>query len=169
VEQFVHSLKVFWRAERLLRSSELRLTIQKIQLSAIAGLAALFGLVMVGIAAFFALVPYMGQALAALTIGGLDLAVALLLIVIARSLKPPAELAIVQEFRDLALGEIEHEIAVADAELGSLKEDVRRLIRNPVDTLLPEIIAPLVSAAAKGLKPKNTKKSDGSKERSDAK
>jgi hypothetical protein len=160
VEQFVHSLKVFWRAERLLTKSELRLNIQKVQLSAMAGLAAFFGLMMLGIAAFFALVPYMGQALAALTVAGIDLVAALLLIVLARSLKPPAEVAMVQEFRDMALSEIEHEIALADAELVALKDDVRRLVRNPVGTLLPEIIGPLISGVAEGLKSRKTKESN---------
>ena len=43
MERFVHSLKVFWRAERLQRKNDLRLSIHKIQLTAIASLVGVFG------------------------------------------------------------------------------------------------------------------------------
>jgi len=56
--------------------------------------------------------------------------------------------------RDMALSDMEHELALADAELKSLKQEVQRFVRNPVDALLPGIIGPLLSGAAKGLKTK---------------
>ena len=54
----------------------------------------------------------------------------------------------------MALSDMEHELALADAELKSLKQEVQRFVRNPVDALLPGIIGPLLSGAAKGLKTK---------------
>ena len=80
MERFIHSLKVFWRAERLLKTNELQLNIKKVQLSAGAALVGLFGLVMLTMAIFFTLVPYWGQAGAALAIAGIDLVLAVLLI-----------------------------------------------------------------------------------------
>ena len=151
MERLVHSLKVFWRAERLLKVNELRLTIQKVELTAAAALVALFGLVMLSLAAFFALVPYMGQALAALTIAGIDLVLALVLILRARSLKPAAEEEMVKEVRDMALGEIEQEMALAQEEWDDLKADVKRIVHNPMETLLPSAIGPLLRSIAKGM------------------
>ena len=157
MERFIHSLKVFWRAERLLKTNELRLNIQKVQLSAAAALVGLFGLVMLTMAIFFALVPYWGQTGAALAIAGIDLALAVIMIAWAGSLKRPAEADMVQEVRDMALSDIEHELSLADAELKSLKQEVQRFVRNPLDALLPGMIGPLLSGATKGLKTRKQK------------
>jgi len=154
MERFVHSLKVFWRAERLLKTNELRLNIHKVQLTAIASLVGLFGLLMLTLAIFFALVPIWGQAGAALAIAGIDLALAAIFIIWARSLKPAAEAEMVREVRDMALGDMEHELSLADAEVRALKQEVQHFVRNPVDALLPGVIGPLLSGAARGLKAK---------------
>ena len=156
MERLIHSLKVFWRAERLLRSNEIELSIKKVMLSAGAGLVALFGLVMLSVAVFFALAPIWGEALAALFIASVDFILALLMIMWARSMKPATETKMVQEVREMALSDIELEIGLADAELTALKNEVQGFVRNPVDALLPSVIGPLVSGAAKGLKAKNT-------------
>ena len=157
MERFVHSLKVFWRAERLLKTNELRLNIQKVQLTAIAALVGLFGLLMLTLAIFFALAPVWGQAGAALAIAGVDLLLAIILIAWAGSLKPAVEAEMVQEVRDMALGDMEHELSLADAELRALKQEVERFVRNPVDALLPAVIGPLLSGAAKGIKARKSK------------
>lgn len=151
MEHLVRSLKLAWRSERILRQNEYRLVMQKIQFNALAGLVALFGLVMLSLAVFFALVPYWGQALSALTVGGVDLVLAIVLIAYAGSLKPPAEVEIVKEVRDMALGDVEEELALAEAELISLKDEVHRFVRNPLDTLLPVAIGPLIGAVTRGL------------------
>ncbi len=151
MERFAHSLKLFWRSERLLRQNDLRLSIQKVQFNALAGLVAIFGLGMLSLAVFFALVPYWGQALAALTVAGVDLVLAAALVAYARSLKPAAEFEMVKEMRDLALSDIEEEVALAEAELVALKDGVHKFIRNPIDTLLPGTIAPLLAAIVRGL------------------
>lgn len=140
MEHFVRSLKVALRSEHLLRKNEFRLTAQKLQFNALAGLVAVFGLVMLSLAVFFALVPYWGQALAALTVGGIDLLLATVLAAYANSLKPTAEVEIVKEVRDMALSDIEEEISLAEAELVTLKGEVRKFVRNPIDTLLPAAI-----------------------------
>ena len=151
MERFAHSLKVLWRSERMLRQNEFRLVMQKVQFSALAGLVALFGLVTLSVALFFALLPYWGHALSALAIAGADLFLAALLVAYARSLKPAAEVEMIKEVRDLALSDIEQEVALAEAELVALKDNVQRFIRNPVDALLPAAIGPILGAVARGL------------------
>lgn len=73
MDHFISSFKVFWRAERLLRQNELRLAIKKTMINALAGLVAVFGLVMLSLSAFFAFEAYMGKTLAALSVGGIDI------------------------------------------------------------------------------------------------
>lgn len=151
MEHLVRSLKVLWRSELLLRQNEFRLSTQKIQFNALAALVAVFGLVMLGLASFFALVPYWGNAMAALIVGGTDLVLAGLMVTYARSLKPAAEVEMVKEMRDMALNDIHEEIAQAEADLVTLKDDVHKFVRNPVDALLPGVIGPLLGAVTRGL------------------
>ena len=151
MDRFVRSLRILWRSERLMAEQDLRLGAQRIQLNALAGLVGVFGLVMLSLAVFFALVPYWGNALAALAVAGVDLLLAGFLVVYARSLEPPAELEMVKEMRDIALGDIEEEFALAEAELVSLKDDIKKFVANPVDALLPGVVGPLAGAVARGL------------------
>ena len=154
MERFIHSLKVFWRAERLLKKNELRLNIKKVQLTAVAALVGCSDLLMLTLALFFALVPYWGQAGAALAIAAIDLALAAILIAWAGSLKRPSEADMIQEVRDMAISDMEHELSLADAELKALKQEVHHFVRNPMDALLPGLIGPLLRGAAKGFKAK---------------
>ena len=161
MERFVRSFKVFWRAERFLSQKEFGLLAQKIQLNVLAALVAVFGLVMLSVSVFFALVPYFGQPLAALSVAGIDLVVALGLMIYSSSLKPAGEVEIVREMRDKALQDIEQEVALVEAELRGLRDDARRFIRNPIDVLLPAAIGPLLSAVSRGAK---ASKKQGDKE-----
>lgn len=157
MEHLVRSLKVAWKSEHLLRQNEFRLKLQKVQFVALAGLVAVFGLVMLSLAIFFALVPYWGNALAALAVGSMDILLAGILIAYTSTLKPAKEIEMVKEVRDIALNDIEQEFASAGAELGEMKEEVRRFVRNPVDSLLPGAIAPLISALVRNIGSKKNK------------
>lgn len=150
MEHFMRSLKVFWRSERLLGQNELRLLTQKIQCNALAGLVALFGLVMLSLSVFFALVPYMGNALAALVVGGTDMVFAGALVAYARTLKPAPEAKMVKEVRDMAISDMENELAKAETEFATLRSEARKFVRNPMEALLPAAIGPLIAAVAKG-------------------
>lgn len=151
MERFIRSLRIFWRSERLLAEQDFRLGAQRIQFNALAGLVAVFGLVMLSVAVFHALVPLWGKALAALTVGGADLVLAAVLAAYARSLQPPAEVGMVREMRDMALSDIEEEVALGEAELVSLKDGIEKFLANPVDALLPGVVGPLLGAVTRGL------------------
>ena len=151
MEHIVRSLKTVWRTERILGKNEFRLLVKKLQLNLLAGVVALFGLVMLSLALFFTLVPYWGQALSALAVGGLELILAVVLIIYSGSLSSPVEMEMVREMRDMAMEDVEEEVALAQAELMSLKEEIHRFIRNPVDSLLPSLIGPLLNAVTRAL------------------
>jgi len=152
MDRFVRSFKVFWRAERFLRQKEFGLAVKKIQFNALAALVAVIGLVMLSLSVFLALEPYFGQPLAALSVAGINLVMALGLTIYAGSLKPANEVEIVREMRDTALKDIEQEVASAEAELTELRDDARRFIKNPIDALLPSAIGHLLYAVSKGVR-----------------
>lgn len=164
MERITHSLKVFWRSERLLKTHELRLNIRKVQLTAVASLVAVFGLLMLNVAIFFGLVPYWGQAGAALGIAGMDLLLAGVLIVWARKLKPASEVEMVKEVRDLAISDIEHEATRVTAEVQALRQEISDFVHHPINTLLPGVLAPLLAETVAGLKARRTEKTEGAEE-----
>jgi hypothetical protein len=160
MEHLARSLKVAWRSERLLIANEFRLAMQKMQLSALAGLVGILGLVMINLAAFFALMPHLGQSLAALCVGVVDLVLAILLIVRAGSLKPASEVEMIKEVRAMAFRDIEEELSLAEAEVKALKNEVQAFVRHPLDTLLPAAIGPLLEAAVRGMAARRKKAQD---------
>lgn len=157
MERAVRSLKLLWRSERLLAERQLELGASKIQLNALAGLIAVFGLGMFSVALFFALVPPWGEALAALGVGVADLALAAGLVTYARSLQPGTEVGMVEQVRDMALTDLEEEAAAAEAEVVALKDDVHSFLKNPMDALLPSVVGAMVRAVTGGLRSSQTR------------
>jgi len=147
MERFPHSLKILWRTERLITERQLQLGARRIQLNALAALIALFGFILVSIGAYFALVPSLGQSGAAFAVGCADFALAALLFLYAQSLQPSPEMAMVREMRDIALGDLQEEIALAQAELMAVQKEVRSFIRHPLDALLPGSLGSLLNGA----------------------
>ena len=145
MERFTHSLKILWRTERLITERQLQLATQRVQFNALAALAAFFGLIMVSLGAFFALAPTLGQAGAAFAVGCADFAVAALLFLYSKSLQPAPEMAMVREMRDMALSDLQEEVALAQAEFMAVQKEVRGFIRHPVDALMPDGLESAVS------------------------
>jgi hypothetical protein len=152
MEHLGQNFKVLWRSEQLLRKHELRQFSQKIFFKALAGLVAIFGLVMLSLAAFFALVPFCGNSLAALFVGSFDIVLSGILVMYAKSLKPTTEAKLIREMRDKALDDIEEKVTRAEAEFVALKDNVSKLIRNPVDSLMHFTLGPLLSAVVRSMR-----------------
>lgn len=122
---------------------------------------------MLSLSVFFALTPFMGNALAALSVGGADMVLAAALVAYGRTLKPAAEAAMVKEMRDMAVSDMEGELTRAGAELEALRDEARKFARNPVDALLPMVISPLVGSVAKGLLSSKKKPDKSTADRTD--
>ena len=151
MERFTHSTKVLWRSERLLLGNEVRQGTQKFGFTALAGLVAVFGLAMLGVAFFFALVPYVGYALAALIVGAVDFLIAAVLIAVSRAVKPSPEVEMIREMRNMALNDIEDEVARTEADIVAFKDGVTRFVRNPLEAIIPGAMGPLLGALTRGV------------------
>ncbi len=150
MQRITHSLKQLWKSERIIRTHEIRTGVLKVLMISFASLVLLFGLIMLELAGFFALVPRIGQPLAALSVTGVNLLIAILLLLRARSLKPPPEIEMVKQVRDMAMDDLEEEVALAGDEVKALRNDIHSFIRHPVDALLPAV-GPLIAAIARGI------------------
>lgn len=142
--------RILWHIESTIAEVRLRATMRRSVLYALAALVAVFGLGMLNVAAFFAIEPHWGPSWAAFAAALGDFVLAIVATVIAATTRPDRDLNSAIELRQAAIDGIE-------AELSSLQESVAwlsRAARNPIDTALPAIIVPLVTAVLRGLRKK---------------
>jgi hypothetical protein len=140
--------RVFWRAERVIAETRLRLVLRRALLFALAGLIAVIGLGMLNVAAFLLLRMYWGPVWAAFTVALGDFVIAALVALIALVSRPGAELASAVELRDAAVDGLEAELAPLQERLGWFS----RVARDPLETMLPAILIPLITAIVRSLR-----------------
>jgi len=144
-ENVVKHLRVLWRAERIVADIRLRHLLVGLGLRAFAALIAAFGLLMLELSAYFALVQTWSAIAAAAILGTINFAIAAVLFLVAG--KPPSG-------RDL---ELANEITGAsiDAlqlEARALQSQVNGMIHHPLNGILPLLIGPLITIIIKSLK-----------------
>jgi len=117
-------------------------------LFAFGAVVAALGVGMLNVAAFFGLEPHWGPMWAALAAAGGDILIAVLVIAIALAARSDSELEAALELRRAATDGME-------AEIGPLQNRVvwlSRLTRDPIETALPAVLVPLVTAIVRGLR-----------------
>jgi hypothetical protein len=152
VRSLFHHLRIFWRVESTIVQIRLRTMTRRSMLYAFAGLIALFGLAMLNVAVFFALEPHLGAMWAAFVVAGGDFVLALLAVLIAAAAGPGPELNTALELRAAAIEGLEAEFAALQESLGWFSQAAR----NPLNTALPALIIPLVTAIIRGLRKHKT-------------
>ena len=141
-------LRILWRVESTIAEARLRVTVHRAVLYIFAALIAVFGLGMLNVAAFFALQPHWGATWAAFAAALGDFVLAIIAVLIAVAVRPGADVNTALELRQAAIEGLE-------AELSALQEPlawISRAARNPIDTALPAIIVPLITAIVRGLR-----------------
>lgn len=144
-ENVVKHLRVLWRTDRIIADIRMRHLLVGLGLRAFAGLIAAFGLLMLELSAYFALVQIWSAILAAAILGALNFAIAALLFVIAA--RPPAG-------RELELANEIHTASVdaLQVEARALQSNVSGMIHHPLNGVLPLLIIPLITIIIRSLK-----------------
>jgi hypothetical protein len=143
-ENIVRNLRLLWRADKIIAEMRLRHTLARLGLLAFAGLISAFGLLMFELAAYFALVNVMSAVLAAAILGAVNLAIALILVLIASRRSLGQELTLANEIHDSAAEALQLEAQAAQAQ-------VNRLLHHPLEGALP-LIVPLITTAISRLR-----------------
>jgi len=150
------NLQLLLRSERVLAEMQLKLMTRKAVLGAGAAIATLLALAMFNVAGYFALAQPLGSPSAALIVGLIDALIAGLLLVVAQALRTGSEEDMVREVRDMALSELGVEIDDLQQKLMQMGENVETVrtnvanfVQRPLDSLLPQLIVPAVSAVTK--------------------
>ena len=164
MENLVKNMRILWRSERLVAEMELKAHVRKTGLIAGAILVFLAALAMADLALFLWLRLLYGSVSAGVIMAGLNLALGIVLLLLAGAQKTGPETAMVREVRDMALEELEAEAKSVQQELSALRDDVRAVgqsvkgfAHDPIGTIAPSVLMPLLTGVLKGMR--KTKKS----------
>jgi membrane protein implicated in regulation of membrane protease activity len=144
-ENVVKHLRVLWRTDRIIADLRMRHLLVGMGLRALAALIAAFGLLMLELAAYFALVQYWNAISAAAILGVVNFLIAAILFAIAA--KPPAG-------RELELATEIHSSSVdaLQLEARALQSQASGMIHHPLNGVLPLLIVPLITIIIRRLK-----------------
>ncbi len=144
-ENVVKNLRVLWRTDRIIADIRMRHMIVGMGLRAFAALIAAFGLLMLELSAYFALVQIWTAISAAAILGAVNFAIATILFAIAA--RPPSS-------RELELANEIHGSSVdaLQIEARALQSELSGMIHHPLNGVLPLLIVPLITIIIKSLK-----------------
>ena len=144
-ENVVKHLRVLWRTDRIIADIRLRHLLVGLGLRAFAALIAAFGLLMLELAAYFALVQVCSAISAAAILGAVNFVIAGILLAIAA--RPPSG-------RELELASEIHasSIDALQLEARALQSQLSGMIQHPLNGILPMMIAPLITIIIRSLR-----------------
>ena len=143
-ENTIKHLRVLWRTDRIIADIRLRHLLIGLGLRTFAALIATFGLLMLELSAYFALVQIWSAIVAAAVLGAINFVIAAMLFLVAR--RPPSgrEIELANEIHGAAIEAIQ-------LEARALHAQVTGTIHHPLSGLLP-LLTPLVAIAVKSLR-----------------
>jgi hypothetical protein len=144
-ENVVKHLRVLWRTDRIIADIRMRRLLFGLGLRAFAALIATFGLLMLELSAYFALVQIWSAISAAAILGAINFAIAATLFVIAG--RPPTgrELELANEIHGSSVDALQLETRALQSQLSGM-------IHHPLNGILPLLIVPLITIIVKSLK-----------------
>jgi hypothetical protein len=144
-ENTVKHLRALWRTDRIIADIKLRHLLMGLGLRAFAALIAAFGLLMLELSAYFALVQIWSAISAAAVLGAVNFAIAALLFAIAS--RPPSgrELELANEIHGASVDALQLEARALQSELSGM-------IHHPLNGILPLLIVPLITIIIRSLK-----------------
>jgi membrane protein implicated in regulation of membrane protease activity len=144
-ENVVKNLRVLWRTDRIIAEIRMRHLLVGLGLRAFAALIAGFGLLMLELSAYFALVQIWSAIAAAAILGAVNFVIAAVLFVVAA--RPPRgrELELATEIHGSSIDALQ-------LEARALQSQVSGMIHHPLNGILPLLIAPLITIIIRSLK-----------------
>ena len=144
-ENVVKNLRALWRTDRIIADIRMRHMLVGLGLRAFAALIAGFGLLMLELSAYFALVQIWSAISAAAILGVVNFVIAAILFVIAGG--PPAgrELELANEIHGSAVDALQ-------IEARAMQSQFTGTVHHPLNSALPLILVPLITIIVKGLK-----------------
>ncbi|MEP2029045.1 MAG: hypothetical protein ABJI96_10115 [Paracoccaceae bacterium] len=146
------NISIIFRSERLMAQRRMAVLRRQTGMMAAAGIAAGLALIMLNVAAYFALVEHISQPVSALIVALANIALAAILVTAANRQSAESDLSAVAEVRDLAMEDLETEIHDATEEIKGLAQSVHKMARDPLGMIAPGLISAVVGAVLKNTK-----------------
>ncbi|MBN9004930.1 MAG: phage holin family protein [Rhizobiales bacterium] len=146
-DAIVRSLRALWRSDRIIADIRLHQMLTGLGLRAFAALIAVFGLLMLELSAYFALVQVWNAILAAAVLGGINFTIAAIFLVIAARSPASRELDLATEVHGSAVEALQLEVR-------SMQSHLAGAIHHPLNSTLPALIVPLIMLVIRSLKSK---------------
>jgi len=149
-ENVVKHLRALWRTDRIIADIRLRHLLVGLGLRAFAALIAAFGLLMLELSAYFALVQIWSAIAAAAILGAVNFAIAGLLFVVAGRAPSGRDIELANEIHGAS-------VEALQLEARALQAQVTGAVHHPLTTIVP-VLVPLIAIIVKSLR-KTTKES----------
>ncbi len=143
-ENIVKHLRMLWRTDRIIADIRMRHLLVGLGLRVFAALIAAFGLLMLELSAYFALIQIWSAVPAAAALGAVNFAIATILFAIAARSPTGREFELANEVHGLSVDALE-------IEAHALQLELSRLIHHPLNGLLP-LVVPLIAVITRSLK-----------------
>lgn len=140
------NISIILRAERMIARRHMTVLRNQTGMLGFAALVAGIGLIMLNVAAFYTLRASLSPQVSALIVALVNLGLAALLVALAGKQSAETELEPLTEVRDLAIEDLEVELQGVVTEARELKDNVRRIARDPLGTALPAMLIPLLTS-----------------------
>jgi hypothetical protein len=144
-ENIVKHLRVLWRTDTIIADIRMRHLLVGMGLRALAALIAAFGLLMLELSAYFALVQIWSAIAAAAILGAVDFVIAAALFVIAARPSTGRELELASEIHGSSIDALQLEARALQSQLSGM-------IHHPLNGMLPSLIVPLITIIIRSLK-----------------
>lgn len=143
-ENVVKHLRVLWRTDRIIADIRLRHLLTGLGLRAFAALIAAFGLLMLELSAYFALVQIWSAITAAAVLGAINFIIAGTLFVVAGRSPSGRDIELANEIHGAS-------IEALQLEARALQAQVSGAVHHPLGTIVP-VLVPLIAIFVKGLR-----------------
>lgn len=164
IDSLVRDLQVLGKADSLIGKIWLNVMARRFGLFALAGLIAVFGLGMADLAGFFGLQQAWGPVWSAAIVALADLILAVIIVLLARSIRPGPEIELAFDVRKMAIDAIRADsqnlkdtVGSLGQQIGQTRDAIAGFIQSPVNTAAEHLLVPAALSLLRGLRAKKDK------------
>ncbi len=161
IDNIIRDLQVLGKADSLIGRIWLNTMARRFGLFALAGLIAVFGLGMANVACFFTLEQSWGPAWSGMTVAVADLILAVIVMMLGRSIQPGPEIELAFDVRKMAIEAIRADSRELKDTVGSLGQQIRETkdtiagyVQHPFNAATEHLLVPAVLSILRGLRAK---------------
>lgn len=149
-ENVVKNLRTLWRTDRIIADIRMKHMLIGLGMRAFAALIATFGLLMLELAAYFALVQIWSAIAAAVILALVNFAIAAVLFLIAARPAAGREFELANEIHGSA-------VEALQTEARAMQSQFTGMVHHPLNSVLPMLLVPLITIIVRSMKRSRTR------------